>query len=952
MRYFFFLFLWSCSFWINAQPHSYRVNLNLNDSTRILKGQQEITFHNHSGNTLTELYLHLPPRSLEWRGSLLQEQFINFQDVKLYYADEKEKGSIRLSALQVAGNNISSCTDCEFVRLPLAEPLPTNQEVRIQMEFSIQLPEARFNGTGYDGKVYRIINWLPRMAMVDSSGWRLNPVTYQNDLYQSLDEYRVSLTLADELLVVSNGQLQTTSETERLEQMRARPFQKIAAGHEALKTLNFYHPATTSLQFYISRHFRVFPVRDSVDVYVTDNDPYVPSIIKGLDQQVNDFLVSQIGPEFSRSYSLIILDDKVGEFQSDHVLSIERPAKTFKLAAELAHARAEQLFRYQMAPDGFKDVWLARGLPYFYKYEFIKTVYPDQKWLPFSNSFVGRFFELDEFDYDFQNQLLFLFLARQGLDQPMGTPADSLSRLNYDACAQGKSYLALSHLKQYMGERDFNRSLRKFYLENRGQRVKPRHLQKAMSFYFFRELDWFFTDLVDHPYKIDYALTEVDHCPTITTATVANRGSSTMPYSLTGIKDDQAVITEWFNGHEGTQSVQMYHADYDRVIINQHQTTPEFNQKNNRIRTHGLFKKAEPLRLQFFTSFENPEKTQLYWMPTANYNAYDKLLLGISLYNENTFVDKPFEYVIGPEYSTGTGQITGYASTLFNFVPEGGPFHRIAAGLFGRYYHYDEDLAYLRISPAVNFYFRRKYAESTVLQKLRLRGVTVERELPASFEGTPNEISNASYTVLNASYTYEDINVLKPITLNVDFQYGNQFSRITAEADLRWMLPNKKWLIWRQFGGVFLNNEFSRRGINGNYYSLGLSGTQDYLFDYTFIGRSDESGIWSQQFFVTDGGFRSETDVFADEYLLSSGLSIPIWSVFGVFGDVGIADGQGLYWDYGLRLAIFTDFLEFYFPFANQDVNFLTQAAYPKYIRFVLNADLGKVKERIRRGYY
>tara|TARA_B100001245_G_scaffold236514_1_gene227985 strand:+ start:19120 stop:21789 length:2670 start_codon:yes stop_codon:yes gene_type:complete len=889
---------------------------------------------------------------MEWRGSLLQEQFTAFQDVDLYYANENEKGAISISGSEINGRPFEVCDDCEFVRIPLANPLLPGDSATLQLDFQILLPEAHFNGTGYDGKVYRIINWLPRIAMLDSAGWHLNPVTYQNDLYQSFDEYHVTLSLDDDMVVVSNATLQTPGELSRLEQMRSSPFQERSTSPVKRKTLSFHHPGTTSLQFYISDQFYLFPVRDSVDLYITDSDPYIPSILKGLDQNVNDFLAGQIGDDFSRSYDLVILDEKEGEFQSDHVLSLEYPSSTFELASNLAHARAEQLFRYQMAPDGFKNVWLARGIPYFYKYEFIKTQYPEKKWLPFSNSFVGRFFELDEFDYAFQNQLLFLFLARQGLDQPMGTPADSLSRLNYEASAQGKTYLALSHLKEYAGERAFNRAMRKYYLENRGTQSKPQDLRKSISYYFYQDVSWFFDALVEQAPKNDYALLDVDHCPTVTTVTVENKGSAPTPYSLTGIKDDKVVITEWFPGHQGKKTVQMYHEDYDKVIINYHQTTPEFSQKNNSMRTHGLFKKAEPLRLQFFTSFENPRKTQLYWMPTANYNAYDQLLMGISLYNSNTFVNKPFEYVIGPEYSTGTGSITGYASALYNFIPEGGPFHRISTGIFGRYYHYDEDLAYTRLSPSVSFYFRRKYAESTVLQKMRLRGVSVERELPLLFEGIQNEISNASYTVLTTNYTYEDINVLNPVTLNVDFQYGDQFSRLSAEADLRWMLPNKRWLIWRQFAGVFLNNEYSQKGINGNYYSFGLSGTQDYLFDYTFIGRSEQSGIWSQQFFVTDGGFKSGTNVFSDQYILTSGLSVPIWTAFGVFGDIGLVDGKGPYWDYGVRVAVFTDFLEFYFPFANQDSNFLTQSAYYNSIRFVLNADFGKIMERIRRGYY
>jgi hypothetical protein len=245
---------------------------------------------------------------------------------------------------------------------------------------------------------------------------------------------------------------------------------------------------------------------------------------------------------------------------------------------------------------------------------------------------------------------------------------------------------------------------------------------------------------------------------------------------------------------------------------------------------------------------------------------------------------------------------------------------------------------------------------------MRIRGVWLERELPNVDDIPINEINNASYAIFATTYSLENINVLKPYTITADFQLGEEFSSFSTTADFRWMLPNRKWLIWRNFGGVFLNNSFSSQGINNNYYSMGLSGTRDYLFDYELIGRSDENGIWSQQFFVTDGGFKSRTDVFSDNFMLTTNLVVPIWNIFtykglapnlGLFGDVGVVDNlDQAYWDYGLRLSIFTDFMELYLPIQNQDQNFLQETNYLSSTRFVLNLDISEIIERVRRGYY
>lgn len=925
-----------------AQSQRYTYEIELIDSTKTLKGKVSIQLNEELRKKTDKLFLHLPSRSLEWKESFLQRQFIDFQNVRLYYADEKEKGSIKLKPGFFKLYNIERCTDCEFMELPISYP---NNE--LIFEFEMVLPKASFNGIGYDGEVYRIIDWLPRLAPFDEEGWQLNPVTFQNDWYHNRDEISVNISLDSSFTVASN-----------LSQINSKTV-------GAVREIKFYKKSTSNIQFYISKSFSTYQINDRIKLYSSIPDPYLPSILPSLEIKVNEFLASQIGDDFSKEFDLVILNNKIGEFQSDKLLSIDYPKSSFQFSSKLAHARAEQLFRYEMNPNGFKEVWLARGLPYYYKYKFIQAEYPNKKWIPLGPwQIIGRIFDLDEFDYGYQNQFLWLYISRQGLDQAMNTQADSLSRLNYEAITQAKTYLSLSHMEAYTGGRNFRRALNKFYSENRENKVtRSSDLQKAFEFFVFRDVKWFFETLVPSDKECDYQLVKVDWCPTVSTVTVKNLKKLAIPFSVTGYKEGKEVITEWFPGHLGKKSLQTYHDKFDKVIINKHQTAPEFSQKNNTIRPGQWFKRAEPVRLQFFNSFENPDKTQVYWMPSFNYNNYDKLLLSLQFHNRSVaFVRKPFEYTLVPEYSTGTNTLTGSMSSLWNFTPSGGPFHRWSTGFYARYNHYDEDLAFFRFSPSLNLFFRRNYAASKIIQRLRFRGISLQREVADLSSDVAGETTFEGYNVGTVTYTRENIHLLKPYTIIADFQQGNEFSLFSASADFRWMLPNKHWFIWRNFGGAFLRNDLADAGNSFNYYSMGLSGTQDYLFDYELIGRSDESGIWTQQFFTTDGGFKTRTNAFADRYMLASNISLPLLTPFhykglrpslGLFGDIGVVDNfNKVYWDYGLRLSVFTDFLEFYFPFQNNDTNFLTEGTYSQNIRFVFNLDPSEIIERLRRGYY
>ena len=184
-------------------------------------------------------------------------------------------------------------------------------------------------------------------------------------------------------------------------------------------------------------------------------------------------------------------------------------------------------------PNGFKHVWLARGLPYFYKYEFIETEYPDKKWIPLANwQIIGRLFDLDEFDYGYQNQFLWLYIVRQGLDQSMSTTADSLSRYNYEAITKAKTYLGLSHLKAYSGELPFKRAMYKYLMDGK---ATPEQLKKSLQFYFFRDVDWFFGDFVHTNKEHDYRIIKTDYCPTVSTATIRNTKSLAIPLFRYGL---------------------------------------------------------------------------------------------------------------------------------------------------------------------------------------------------------------------------------------------------------------------------------------------------------------------------------------------------------------------------------------------------------------------------------
>ena len=923
-RFYFFLLLLG-SIGIKAQPRA--LNYSLNYAEGVLSGSCSIVLAQPNSDSL---YLHLPSRAYTDKSSFLNEQLKEYQDVDLHFAGKDKKGFLKISKLLINEKESTVNNEGEFLSYLL--PAQKSDSIYISFNFEMGLPDAGFTGNGLAENAIHIIDLLPRPAAYLAGKWILRPITYNFDHCQSRDKIHLELNTPPYLQVISNLTEQEHSIAEN--------------GNKYVFSGN-----SRNLQFHLAPQFYQFNLDANHKLYSLQEDSSLASNVSLLSTQANRYYKSELNDSLNYYQKIFYLAKKKGEYQSEELLCLETPKDPFDLISDLVQAQAESFFRYHQSIDGFKEPWIARGIPYFFKYDFIRQYYPQKRWIPFSNFILDRLFAFDEFDYAYQNRFLFLFLQRQGLDQAPNSTVAELSRLNYEAVVQAKTYLNLAHLQAYTGELNFKRSLA-LYCSSADKLADAQSLKNAFNYFERRDLNWFFDKTVKSAEIYDYQVRDYEHCATVSTASVYNTGDLAVPYSITGFKDGTAIITEWFDGHEGLRSVQLYHDDFDKIVINAHLSHAEFNQKNNTYYDRWLLPRMEPLSFQFYNSFEAPEATQVFYMPTLYYNAYDKLLIGASLSNRSFLVQKPFEYNLIPEYSTGTSKLTGSVSFRYNHtLPKNNFFRQFQIGLYGRYYHYDRDLAYSRISPTINFRIRKPNPRSPYIQSIRLRGVIVERELASDFDGHLNQLSSASFSVFNANYRLEKTDILKPLIFRFHLETADKFGKLFTEVDQRWMLPNKRWLIWRSFAGYFLYNRFAADGIDDNFYSFGLSGTPDYLFDYYLIGRSDQTGIWSRQFFTSDGGFKSASQVFSDEYMLSTSLSLPIYGLLGLFGDYAITE-EGQYWDYGVRLALLTDFVEVYLPIQNQSRNFYSEANYLSNIRFVLDLDLGNIINRARRAYY
>lgn len=707
--------------------------------------------------------------------------------------------------------------------------------------------------------------------------------------------------------------------------------------------------------FYAAQNLFQYVQETASDTVYWIYESEIPPIpFEGIIKRLKQYIKHNYGADLPSSINILILKDK-GKIRSfaPGVLVIEYNTNPVNIELDILEAYIEQIHFNQLKVNMYNDPWLIDGFAHYHRYNYQSRYYPEAKLFgSYANSLAARFLDVDELSPSYLHHWLYLFMARQGLDQPLSDSAIGYAPFNRQAIVKGKASLLIGTLRGYAGERSFVRGMQRINELSTSPdfTLTPQTFTSSIQYYSNSNLDWFLGDVYSTNGSIDYSLLDLDQCSYIVTARVENRGEVAIPYPTVGYdRNGEPVMEEWHEGHLGIDTVQLHLEDYSAVTIDPNQQLPDLNGRNQRRQPDGIFQQFEPLRLGLYTGLDQPNKTQIYWMPSAKFNAYDGILAGVSFYNK-TIMPKRWEYKIGPEYSTRTGQLTGSASLRYYRPYSTGWLHALEIGVYGRYFHYDEGLGYARISPGVNFHFRKNHPRSTVQQTLKVRGVGVNRELREADRELDKHVTNANYWITDVKYIREQQHILHPSLFIADFQLSDRFAKLGLTYRQRWMLPNKQWLGVRGFVGSFL---FNNQPAGQPFFSFGLSGTQDYLYDYSFIGRSDSSGVWSQQFFISDGGFKSATGIYSSTWMTSLAVNVPIWKGLGVFGDIGYSGLQEImYWDYGIRLAIVPDFLEFYFPIQSSLQTQVTGPNYAAQVRFVLNLNQTDIVQRLRRGWY
>jgi len=319
-----------------------------------------------------------------------------------------------------------------------------------------------------------------------------------------------------------------------------------------------------------------------------------------------------------------------------------------------------------------KNAWMDDGINSFNEMRYIRTKYPRATLA----DMIGRdstfgMMGINKFKQNYAYYWLYALSAKSNTDQPCQLPSDEFTSGNYGAIVYSKTALLFNYLMNYMGEEDFDVAMQFYFEQCKMKHPTPEDLKRVLEYFSEKKLDWFFEDLIKTTKKLDYRIVRSSRDATDGTfqVEVKNSGNVKGPVPLCATKDGKIVGMIWYEGFEGSKVLEFPSAEIDAFTIDYFGFMPEVNRKNNRIRTKGLLKKMEPLKLHFITSLDNSNKTQLFFSPVAAYNMYNGFMAGLAFYNHSIF-EKKLETEIVPMYSFGDKGITGLANMILNLPSE------------------------------------------------------------------------------------------------------------------------------------------------------------------------------------------------------------------------------------------------------------------------------------------
>jgi hypothetical protein len=869
-----------------------RLDVKLDDTKHMLRGYEEFLYTNNSKDTLKYIYIHLWPNAYSHDHTPYAEQQYRNGHTDFYYSKAYERGYIDSLQFTVDGSDVeyfSSENTPDIARIDLPRPLPPGKQMKVTTPFRVKIPKV-FSRLGHTGTAYYISQWFPKPAVYDKKGW--HPISYLDlgEFYSEIGSYDVSVTLPKNYIVMATGNLQDAEEQNWLDSVSTLPlpsdtlFKTVKPRSSAeLKTLHFKEENVHDFAWFADKRWIVR--KDTVSSpgtgdLVTTYAAFLPSHQKQW-SKANEHIKNAIryygkwvGPYPYKTAKAVQGDMLAGGgMEYPTVTIIDRNAGD---QTTIIHEVGHNWFQGILATNERDHAWMDEGLNTFYETKTSEVL--RSKDTAKSSKRVGR----GNVNINLGMKPILYELAAAGLDQSIAQTSENFKEINYGMDVYYKTAYMAKWLEDYMGDESFEAGMHEYYTKWKHKHPYPEDFQAIMQKHTEKPIDWFFSqalktdDLID--FSVKYVTTDAGGVKVL----VKNKTDMPLPVSVKAYRGDSVLATGQALPFTGTTTITLPEGASAWSTIRISPDVPDGRTPNNEFRRSGIHRSGLGLMPFFGTNMSN--KQRLYFSPAVGYNVYDGFEAGLVLHNL-TWPETKFKYVLAPLYGFRSKELIGAGSIGYFWRPDN-LFSEVSVQADLKSFHYDESelnierpifARYLKIAPSLNFSLRPISPISSVTRTLTLKGYYIqERQFkfpvdPADTAAIPGRIAmlgeydTKGYGLVR--YRHANSRTFNPFDYTLEGQVGEDFIKLSFEGNIKINYNAKgKSLYVRAFAGKFftLNDagfEAERYYLNSTY-----TGLNDYLYDDTYIGRTETSGFASRQRSIREGGLKMATFSYLSSY--------------------------------------------------------------------------------------
>ena len=506
-----FSFFVSLFFTLNSQNNTwqqrakYIMNIDVDVKKFRYKGQQKITYWNHSPDTLSKVYFHLYWNAFQ-PGSAMDQRLQEIRDPDkrmVYFSDingqpisrisnlkSNEIGYQKIISLTQNGQQLSRSVDGTILEVTLNQSILPSSHTIFEMEWETQIPVIirRAGRQNKEGIELSMSQWYPKFAEYDAFGWHIDEYIAR-EFHGVFSDFDVTITLDKKYIVGASGVLQNPQEVNGY---GGKAKKKKATYH--FNAENIHDFAWAADPDYTVKRFAVLNDGPKIYFIYQKNDKTYPlweqakEPTKQFFQKMSEYFGKYPYPIYT------IIQGGDGGMEYGEITLINGEHETLeKLSSLIFHEAAHSWFQHILATDETRYAWMDEGFTTYAENLIFDEVFKKNRPNPWRESY-----------------LKYYNIVEQGVEEPMSVLSDHfMTNKAYKVSSYSKGVIFLCQLEYIVGRKVFRKLMKRYFNEWKFRHPTPIDFIRIAEKELGMDLKWYLNYWTKTTHYIDYKIDDV-----------------------------------------------------------------------------------------------------------------------------------------------------------------------------------------------------------------------------------------------------------------------------------------------------------------------------------------------------------------------------------------------------------------------------------------------------------